>query len=133
MPASNISHKVTRTYNDTSNTTIQQIETVTGDTERNYSFSLAEGTNVELDLPFTQANLQSLCLSATTACTIYTNAASGGSPQDTIPLAAGQVLMWTLATDLIGKCPFSGNVTKFYVTNAATTVLTVRSVQNQTV
>jgi hypothetical protein len=126
-----ISHKITRTYNDTSNVTIQQIETVTADTETNYDKTLATGTNEALNLKFTQANLQSLCLSASTATTLYTNNPSGSSPQDTIVLVAGQVLTWSLATDGIGKCPFSGNVTNVYVTNAASTALKIRSTENQ--
>jgi hypothetical protein len=125
-----ITHRVTNTYNDTSNTTIQQVVVVTADTEQNYDFTLATGTNVELHLAFTVANLQSLCFSASTACTLYTNAPSTGSPQDTIPLVAGQVLTWALANG--GTCPFSSNVTAIYVTNAASTNLKIRSTENQT-
>lgn len=123
-----VAHKVTRTYNDTSNVPIQLIETITGLAERNYDNALATGTNVDIGMAFTQANLLSLCISASTACTLYTNNPSGSSPQDTIPLQPGQVLVWTLATDLIAKCPFSGNVTAIYVTNAAGTQLKIRAV-----
>lgn len=126
-----ISHKINRTYTDRSGLVIQNPETVTGDAEINYDASLSSGTNVELHLAFTQANLQSLCLFSSTAATFYTNAASGSSPQDTIALVAGQTLVWTLETDGIGKCPFSNNVTAIFVTNASATNISIRSVVNQ--
>ena len=124
-------HTVTRSYKDTSSNVISTQETPTGDTEINVSKTLTAGTNQELDVAFTVAHLQSVMFSTTTACTIYTNAASGSSPQDTIPLVAGQTYIWTLATDGSGKIPFAGNVTKLYVTNAATTLLNIRSLVNQ--
>jgi hypothetical protein len=122
-------HTVTRIYKDQSTITLSLQETPTGDTEINVSKQLSSGTNQEIDFAVTQANLQSLCISTSTACTVKTN--STGSPQDTISLVAGQCLVWTLATDTIGKCPFSGDVTKIYVTNASTTGFNIRALVNQ--
>jgi hypothetical protein len=126
-------HTVKRIYQDTSATAILQSETISGDTERNFDASLAIGANHEIDIAFTRANLKSLCITSDLAVTVYTNDLSSGSPQDTIAIVAGQALVWTLATDGIGKCPFSNNVTKLYVTNGAGGAATfkVRSLQNQ--
>lgn len=99
-------------------------ETVTGDFERNVSLEIPaeEGSppvdveNYQIDWSVLRAKLQSFAVSANGGVTIYTNDPSDGSPQDTIPLVANQVLIWTLQTDGIDRCPFSGDITTLYVT-----------------
>jgi hypothetical protein len=114
-----ITHNVLRQYRDQSGINIQLAETPTANNEINLDVAAVPvAANNPYVIKLTQANLQSVCLYASGPVTIYTNNPSGGSPQDTIPLAAGQTLVWTLATDLIAKCPFSGNITEFYITNA---------------
>lgn len=128
-----VTHKVTHTYNDTSNVTIQCIESIPGAGEKNYdNAALASGTNVNIGMALTQADLLAVCIFSSTACTIYTNAPSSGSPQDTIHVQAGQVILWTLENNLIAKCPFSNDVTAMYVTNAATTSLKIRTLLSAT-
>lgn len=58
--------------------------------------------------------------------TIKTNSSS--VPDDTITLADGEAILWSLAADGAGKCPFSADVTTLYVTNAGSTasVLDIR-------
>src|SRR5690242_16646651 len=119
-------HTVLRSYKDQSPNTIQLSEVITGKKEDNYDGTVAIAANVNVKMAFTRADLLSLCLSSDQPVTIYTNDLSGGSPQDTIPLAAGQALVWSLATDLIGKCPFAGNVTTLYVTNASAAVANLK-------
>ena len=121
-----ITHTVTRSYKDQSSVTSQLIEAVTGNAELNLDVTVPIAANTQYHMAFTHANLQSLLLYAADAVTIYTNAASTGAPQDTIPLAAGQARVWTLATDLIAKCPFSADVTTLYITNATAASVTVR-------
>ena len=114
-----IAHTVTRSYKDQSANTISFSEAMTADNEDNLDTTLVAATpNQLITWLATRANLVSVVLYSSVAVTIYTNAASSGAPQDTIPLVAGQTKIWTLATDGIGACPFSGNVTALYVTVA---------------
>ena len=113
-----ITHTITRVYKDQSTSAISLVESPTGNSENNIDDTVAIAANHQIHWAATQANLQSVCLYASGPVTVFTNNPSGSSPQDTIALAAGQTLIWTLAADLIGECPFSGNVTTIYVTNA---------------
>lgn len=82
-------------------------------------------TNQLLTFPgLTQANLQAVGLFVSAGATVTIKTNSTSSPQDTIVLTNGQVLVWTLATDLIAKCPFAGNVTAIYVSNAGSGAVT---------
>jgi hypothetical protein len=127
-------HTLVRAYRDSSGNSLTATESVTGDAENNYSAAWATGTvDGAIHLAFTQANIKSLCITSDQAVTLDTNAIHSGSPQDTISVAAGQVIIWSLATDLIGKCPFSGNVTEIYLQNSSgqTANVNIRSILNQ--
>ena len=119
-----VTHTVLRQYKDQSASPIYLSESVVGNTENNFD-DAAIPIAVDHSVPWAcvQTNLQSLCLSASGAVTVYTNAIHSGAPQDTIHLSAGQALCWTLAGDGIAKCPFAGNVTAMYVTNAGAAVV----------
>jgi hypothetical protein len=101
-------------------------ETVNGTTALQEDVSVpATTTNQQLTFPaLTQANLQAVGLYVSTGGTVTVKTNSTGSPQDTIVLTNGQVLLWTLQTNLIGKCPFSNNVTTIYVTNGGASAVT---------
>lgn len=125
-----VTHKLTHTFTPPNGIALSLAENPTGNAEFNLSDpALAVVANHQYHLAFTRANLQSVCIAVSAAAgitgtvTVYTNAASTGSPTDTIPLqitaAGGQVLLWTLATNLLAKCPFSADVTSIFVTNAA--------------
>jgi hypothetical protein len=120
-------HTVTRTYKDESASGLSFNETITSEVAHNLDKAMSIGTNVQIALAFTRSKLKSIVISADGPCTIFTNAPSGGSPQDTIALVANQVLIWTLATDAIARCPFAGDVTTAYVTNAGIVNLKIRS------
>lgn len=129
-----ITHTILRQYKDQGPTPISLSESISGNTERNLDVAAVPiAANTQYVFAVTRANLLSVCLYAADALTVYTNNPSGSSPQDTIALVAGQTLVWTLATDGLSKCPFSGNVTTVYVTNAtaATVALKIRSLLNQ--
>lgn len=125
---------IARTYND-GLSNIGGLESVSGDTTINFDGTCAGNAtpSTEIDVAFTRANLKSLCLYSDKAVEIWTNAASGGA-QDDITLPAGQALVWSLATDGLDACPFSGNVTKLYVhvVGAAAATLKVRALADQT-
>ena len=83
--------------------------------------AITAGTDTLVNIAFPYANVKAYYLYSTTACTIETNAtdATGGQ---SISLAAGVPKIWVTGGD--GSNVFSANVTKFYVTNVADTVLT---------
>jgi hypothetical protein len=128
-------HTVLRSYTDVSKVAIQFSETIVDDSEiPSFDGQIAAATsNVQIHVAFTQANLKSVVMKCDQAVTIYTNNPSGSSPQDTIPLVAGQARIWTLQTDGSGACPFSGNVTTMYVSNAGGTIanLQIRGICHQ--
>ena len=131
-----VTHTITRTYKDQSSNSLSKVESITSDKENNLSKSLSAGTNTNVLWKTTRSKLKSLCISVSTAATIYTNDLSSGSPQDTIALTAGQVFIWTLAVDTLSSgpldCPFSNDVNTLYVTNAATCVLDIRALEAAT-
>jgi hypothetical protein len=111
-------HTILRSYTDTSKTPLSYQEQITDDTELGFDGQIAAaGANIQVHFACTRANLKALSIKCDQAVTIYTNDLSSGSPQDTIPLVAGQNKIWTLQTDGLSACPFSGNVTTIYVTN----------------
>ncbi len=117
-------HTITRGYRDSSGRTIQSSEPTNGNTESNFDGQVAgTTTNHEVDFLLTQATLQSCCIFCDQAITIKTNSSS--MPQETITLAAGQNLVWDLVFDGIGKIPFSGNVTKLFITNSGSSAANV--------
>jgi len=120
-----VSHTVTRSYKDSTGTTTSKAEIVTGNSEANFDQAVPIAANTHYVFNLTRSQLKSMEITSDIAITIYTNAASGGSPTDTIPVAAGQVIVWTLATDTLTagpglvKCPISADVTAgLYITNA---------------
>jgi len=114
-----VSHTITRTYKDQSANAMQQVETITDAFERNFDQAVPIAANTQYNIAWTKSKLKALGISSDQAVTIYTNSPSGGTPQDTIAIAAGQNLVWTSATDGSAKCPFSNDVTTIYITNAA--------------
>lgn len=124
------SHTVTRGYRDSSGVTIQSTETISASAENNLDVAVTHSTtNIERDWTMVAANLKSICIDCDIAVTIKTN--SSGSPQETITLIAGQNLIWTLGTDGAGKIPFSGDVTKLFITagSGADGTLKIRALQ----
>lgn len=129
-----ITHTVTRSYKDQSSSALTLTEQVTDNTENNLDDTIAVANNVHKVWNVTRANLKSLCLYSDLGVTVYTNAASGGSPTNTLVLAPGQSLCWTLQTDTLANCPLSADVTAgIYVTNAASgpARLAIRAITHQ--
>ena len=126
--------KITRQCVDETNSAIRaNIETCSGNSLVHLDDSISIAANVHKPIYFKRSQLVAVCIDVDIAgVTIYTNAPSGGSPQDTIPLPAGRTLVWALATDTLTagpglvKVPFSGDVTDFYITNAGSGVAALK-------
>ena len=129
-----MAHKINRVYTDSAGLQTSYEETVPGTAETNIiAESIADGvTDGAVNFNADQSQLKSVLLVASVAMTLKTN--SSGSPQETIALAAGVPKIWSLAQDLIGTCPFSGDVTALFVTNASggAGTLTVKTAHDPT-
>lgn len=81
-------------------------------------------TDLRVNVAIDVSQLSHIFLLADGALTIQTN--SGGSPDDTITLAANKPLVWYTGCGL--ACPVTVDVTDFYLTNAggSTVALQVR-------
>ena len=91
---------------------------VVGGTGQTVDVTLAAGTNQPVTAswlaPGTSAgDLQLIYIQSTQSCTLLTN--STGSPTNTIAVTAGIPILWDIQE--IFTCPFSGNVTSWFITN----------------
>lgn len=77
----------------------------------------AGSTNLEIDVVFTHATIQSLVMSTDQDLTVNVNSTTTPVPALTIKKTAG--LVW--GSDYSTANPFTADVTKFYVTNAGVT------------
>lgn len=99
---------------------------IQGNAEVNGSEVVTAGaSNVEIDCTVTVAKIVSGFISSTQDVTVHTNATDGTGGQ-TIALTANKALAWNNASPGMGACPFTPNITKFYVNNAGSKDATVR-------
>jgi len=103
--------------------TKQFIESPTGDGAKPVDVSIpAATTNKQVNVAATRANLAAVVLYASAAVNRCC------SPQETIELAAGEVRKWTSTEGAgLAGCPFSGNLTAFYLTNAGGSAATFKA------
>ncbi len=121
-------HNVVQSYQTAAGSLTGNLAVI-GDTELNADVTLAAAaSNVELDVPFTLANVKSIALLCSGACTIKTN--NTGSPQETITLTAGQPTICKSQTEAAAL--FAGNVTKFYLSSTPGGNFSVRILLDQT-
>lgn len=97
---------------------IGTLVSVDADSEHNVSYSIPNDTeNQPLNLDWGTDKLQALFISVSRDCTLYVNAASTGSPTDTISLKADVPFSWIKDSGM--PEPFvgtAGAVTELYVT-----------------
>jgi hypothetical protein len=124
----NFTHAVGITYRNDAGTVAATTMNYTGDDESNFNETIAaSSTNVDYDWTLEKDDLVSLAIFASAAMTLKTN--SSGSPDDTITLAAGQLLVWTSDSGMAN--PFdAAAVTKIYVTSTAGGLLKIRALLN---
>lgn len=107
-------HTIGVTYKTAEGTIASTTDTYTADAEYALDDTVAASTtNKEFDLSLTKANIKSMVLYSDQAVTIKTNSTVAS---DTIVLAAKVQLVWN--TDSQFSIPFSGNITKFFITNS---------------
>lgn len=98
----------------------------------------ANQTNLAVAFAFTNAKLKSFAAHSDQDCTIYTNEASSGAPQEKIVLKAGLTYEWSLTGSFLGEVadsaasPFDGDVTSLFVTNTTACTLTVSAIVDPT-
>ena len=120
-----ITHKQTLTVNPTSSGSVTGTITEVGSNDIVIDDTVAASqTNLLRTVSFTKSLIQSVIMLASTDLVVKTN--SSGSPTDTINLKAGIPLIWSTSSGYFA-CPFSANVTAFYLTNSTVpTTLKVR-------
>lgn len=137
-----ITHTLTKSLN-TGAETISTAYTLTADDpiEINADIELADpSTNIPVTYSFTKTKLVSFFLKAkpkttgTPTVNVFTNAASSGSPQETIALTAsnGYTYEWNNLSGITN--PFGGNVTGLWMTlvGSGITIVQVRTVVDAT-
>ncbi len=119
--AGTLEHRVSTSVRTNAGTVSSNAYTLTGDHEFNYEIEdKSAGTDTQVDCVLDVSTIQSLCIEATTAMTLETNAvdATGGN---TITLVANKAVVWNtqIQSTLGTACPLTLDVTTLYVTNAA--------------
>lgn len=91
-------------------------------------------TNQENLIAFDATKIQSIIITTTADVTMYTNAASTGSPDDTIILKAGKPFVWFYDCGITRPIDgASGEISKLFFTNASSSnaaVVRIRGVQD---
>lgn len=85
-------------------------------------FGITIATDVQYDLAFLVADLETVFMYATCDCTIETN--SGTVPDDTFTMLANEPLVWWNGAPWAN--PFTVDVAAFFITSAATGSLYAR-------
>lgn len=92
-------------------------QVILGEAEVNFYVEAAATDTVEVDVTIDVSEIKSGFLFSDKAVTVKTNAVDAAGGQ-TIELAAGKAFAWN--TGSTGSCPFTPDITKFYIHNAAT-------------
>lgn len=114
-----VSANLSRTYQSGS-TTINLTQTVTAESEVTVSMSVPDSsTNVELDgVSVDQSEMKYFVAKVDGAISVFTNAASTGSPDDSLVFAAAQQVVWVTG-DILSN-PITADITgSIFVTNAS--------------
>lgn len=115
------SHKIQRSYTDSTGVQVTKTETITNNTEKSFEAVLPVAVDTHYVIALTRTLLKSIMIFSDQDATLCTNAASTGSPEETIALQGGFPIIWSLLQDGLAACPFSGNITAFYLTRATST------------
>jgi hypothetical protein len=113
-------HTITDTYSDNAGIVVTTTVSKTGSEVVEWDGTIpVSTTNQALQLAFTMASMQMICITATGALTLKTN--STGSPAQTITLTANQSITWY--TGSAATNPITADVTEVFATNASGTIV----------
>ena len=116
-------HTLTTGYKTDEGTVTSVGQSFTGDGELGVNDSVAASTtNKHYAVAVTKTQIVAMVLYASKAVTIKTNSSS--TPQETITLADGAQITWYSTST--ATCPFSSDVTGFYVTNAGSSASSIK-------
>ncbi len=90
-------HKITRSYRDSSSATIGSQETITADSEANWSGTGTHNATVEVDIALTRANLKSLCLLSDQDVEVNAEHATPLDVDDVTNASGGDIVVTTTA------------------------------------
>lgn len=125
-------HTVGKSYKNDAGTIATTTASYTGNRENDLSVSVpASTTNQPYVFATTLSKWQSCVIYAKGALTLKTNSSS--APTDTLSLVANQALIWDTDLGSAGQAkPFTGDVTQIFLTNAATSAvsLDIRILEN---
>jgi hypothetical protein len=96
---------------------------LTGDAEVNFCVQIPAGETAEVDAPVTVADIVSAFINCTQAATVKTNASDGSGGQS-ITLTANKSVSWH--NQMQTSCPFTPNITKFFIHNTGSSTATAR-------
>jgi hypothetical protein len=119
--AGTLEHRVTTSVRSNAGTVSSNAYTLTGDHEFNLEVEdKAIGTDTQYDVVIDVSTIESLCIEASTAMTLETNANNAAGGQ-TLSLLANKAIVWNtqIEATLGTVCPLTPDITALYVTNAA--------------
>lgn len=120
-----ITHRIGTTYNGGAGQMSSVSRTLTGSGELRVDETIpAASTNLAVAFALDRESAKSVGIYCDKAITIKTNSSS--SPTDTIPVAAGQLIVWGNDEDALADMVFSADVTALYVTNAGASAARLR-------
>jgi hypothetical protein len=97
---------------------------ITGDAEVNIKIQIPPGATGEVDAAVPTVKIVSGFLSSDQAVDVYTNDSTGSTGQH-IALAAKKAFAWN--NTMLGSCPFTPTITKFFVTNPGSVAANFRA------
>lgn len=109
------SHNVTFSVRRGGDDPVSETLTFSASSEANFDETIAVGTDTVLNIAIDVSAVKSFFIVSDRAVTIETN--NGGSPTNTLTLAAGVPYVWN--TSSADTFKLTGDVTKYYVTNAS--------------
>jgi hypothetical protein len=119
--AGTLEHRVSTSVRTNAGTVSSNSYTLTGDHEFNYEIEdKSIGTDTQIDMVIDVSTIESLCIEASTAMTLETNATDHAGGQ-IISLLAGKALVWNTQIEATTglACPLTPDITSLFVTNAA--------------
>ncbi len=96
-------------------------------------------TNLAIAGAWADAKLKYIAFHSDQDCSVHTNEATSGTPQEKVYLTAGKLYEWSLTDSYVAEVgvatnpsPFDGNVSGLFITNTPALTLTVIAIVDPT-